>query len=74
MKTAFSDGGRAPLPILNHINNGYLPLINYNINEANINSFGQILHTIIPSLLRKLYFVNNSLTEKHITILIKAIS
>lgn len=74
MKAAFSEGGRTPLPILNHIHNGYLPLINYNINKANVSSIAQIIPTIIPHLLKKLYFVNNGLKGEDTAALVEAIS
>ena len=43
MKSVIENGGGTPLPILNRIHTGYLPLVNYNFDEANAFSFTQIL-------------------------------
>ena len=66
LSTMLSTGSGAPLPILNQIINGYMPLINYQLNEVNANSFAQSLQCIVPKVLRKMYLVNNSLKDKDV--------
>ena len=43
MNNVLENGGGTPLPILNRIHKGYLPLVNYSFNEANAFSFTQII-------------------------------
>jgi hypothetical protein len=69
-----STGSGAPLPILNQIINGYMPLINYQLNETNANSFAQSLQCIVPKVLRKMYLVNNSLKDKDVAKLFQDLS
>ena len=65
---------QTPLPILNHIKEGYLPLINYHMNEANVFSFTKVLAKIVPQVLRKMYLVNNSIKQEDIAQIFEAIS
>jgi hypothetical protein len=69
-----STGRGAPLPILNQIINGYMPLINYQLNETNANSLAQSLQCIVPKVLRKMYLVNNSLKDKDVAKLFQELS
>jgi hypothetical protein len=45
---------------------GYLPLINYQINKSNLRSFSLSLPKMIPNVISKLYLVNNSINDQNL--------
>jgi len=56
-----------PLPILNRIlPDGSLTLINYGLNDSNIQSFSQSMLKVIPDKLTKLFLVNNSISDMNL--------
>lgn len=59
------------MPILHRISpNGSLPLINYQLNESNIDSLAHQLKVLVPKMLRKLYLVNTASTDSQMKHLI----
>ena len=55
--------GQPPLPVLNRVSGGYLPLLNYQLNATNAQSLARATQEIVPGLVHKLYLVNNSLKD-----------
>ena len=65
---------QTPLPILNRLQDGLLPLIYYQLNEANSIAFAKVLKQIVPIELSKLYLVNNNLADKDIALICNEIA
>ena len=59
---------------MNQIVNGCMPLINYQLNETNANSFAHSVQHIVPKLLRRLYLVNNALKDKDLAEILRGIA
>lgn len=53
---------------------GTLPLINYHIEEFNINSLCMIIPFLVPRQLSKVYLVNNFIPEQSLCQLLSALS
>lgn len=51
-----------------------MPLINYQLNETNANSFAHSMQHIVPKLLRRLYLVNNALKDKDLAEIMRGIA
>ena len=66
--------GLPPLPILNRIHQGYLPLISYSLNKNNTTSFSKSAKYLVPDVLTKLYLVNNSLKDADTAMIISGLS
>lgn len=68
------DEGQAPLPILNRCIDGYLGIINYQINETNAESLAEASLELIPKNIRKLYLVQNSIKDNSLAYILRYIS
>ena len=55
--------GKPPLPLINKVVDGYLPLLNYQLNETNAESLSRATLDLVPDLINKLYMVHNSLKD-----------
>lgn len=62
-----------PLPILQKVTaDGMFPIVNYQLNESNINSLVVILPRMIPRQVKKIYLVNNAMNEYQLARLIES--
>ena len=55
--------GQPPLPILNRIEDSYLPLINYQLNHSNSRSLAKAVINLVPKVMNKMYLINNSIKD-----------
>jgi len=63
-----------PLPILNRISpKGELLLINYKLNGPNAESFAHALKSLVPNSLKKLFLMDNSLTDNDVALMFEAL-
>ena len=58
------EAGGTPLPVMNRINEkGELFLLQYKLYEKNINSLAICMDMLVPRYLRKLYLVENQMSD-----------
>ena len=55
--------GQPPLPILNRIEDNYLPLLNYQLNHSNSRSLAKAVINLVPKVMDKMYLINNSIKD-----------
>ena len=63
-----------PLPIFNKIQNKYLFLQDYQIEQKNFKYFVQGIKAYIPNSLQKIVLANNMITDDHMAMLLQSIS
>lgn len=64
-----------PLPILNRISpKGELLLINYKLNGPNAESFADALKSLVPNSLKKLFLMDNLLTDNDVALMFESLS
>ena len=64
-----------PLPLLNKINERKeMFLLNYKINFSNQESFGRSIAALIPDMLKKLYLIDNNLSDSCLASLFEALA
>ena len=68
--------GKLPLPILGRITEktGELNLVYYKLNEGNVSSFAKSFKFLVPSRLKKLVLIDNSIKDENCAEIVEALA